>query len=525
MSKTLYLINPRSDVPTYFSAEVFRARGLGGTSYMADLATVTLAALAEPNFEVRICDENIQTLDLNARPDYVGITGKITQLQRMLEIAAHYRRHGVKVIIGGPCASLSPQLLEASCDVLVVGEIEPIAPALFSALAQGKPQARYEGERADLSRSPIPRWELYPNARAMSGTIQTSRGCPFECEFCDVIQYLGRKQRHKPIGLILRELDVLYAHGYRSIFIADDNFTVYRARAKELLSAMIDWNKKRADDPLRFITQVSIDAAKDPELLQLCAQANLRQLFIGIETPNPESLKESKKRQNLKIDLHASLLRFIEHGLTLYGGMIVGFDNDGPGIFEAQQSFAQALPIPIYSIGALVAPYATPLHARMKSQHRLQEGSEVAAMPWSTNIHPAQMSREALFSGLRWLCNQLYAPRAFGERIHALLDALQDNLPAPPKQPRRSELYPDLKAMMLQLPQLGEAELALFQGVLMRLERRVEARYYVYAHLIQYMQIRYMFEQGQFWDPALSSAAPQAAPSGSPKLPVLNSAS
>ncbi len=524
MPKTLYLINPRSDVPTYFSAEVFRARGFGGTSYMADLATVTLAALAEPHFEVQICDENIQTLNRSARPDYVGITGKITQLQRMLELAAHFRERGVRVVIGGPCASLSPQLLEACCDVLVVGEVEPSAEALFRDLARGKPKARYEGARADLSRAPIPRWDLYANDRAMSGTLQTSRGCPFECDFCDVIQYLGRKQRHKPIELILRELDVLYAHGYRSIFIADDNFTVYRARAKELLSAMIDWNKKRADDPLRFITQVSIDAAKDEELLRMCAQANLRQLFIGIETPNAESLKESKKRQNLKIDLHASLLRFVEHGLTLYGGMIVGFDSDGPNIFEAQRAFAQALPIPIYSIGALVAPYATPLHAKMKSQGRLQEGSEVAAMPWSTNIHPAQMSREELFLGLRWLCNQLYAPQAFGQRVHALIDALQDRLPPPPARPRRPKLYPDLKAMMLRLPQMGDAELALFQGALTRLEQRAEARYYIYAHLIQYMQIRYMFEEGQFWEPALASAAPTSA-SKAARLPVLNSAS
>ncbi len=151
----------------------------------------------------------------------------------------------------------------------------------------------------------MPRWDLYPNGQALMGSVQTSRGCPFECEFCDVIQYLGRKQRHKPVGQVLAELDQLYRLGYRSVFLADDNFTVYRARAKELLVALRDWNARQTDGRMRLMSQVSIDAAGDEDMLQMCADAGLTHVFIGIETPNEESLREAKKRQNLKKNLVA----------------------------------------------------------------------------------------------------------------------------------------------------------------------------------------------------------------------------
>src|ERR1041384_4790412 len=217
----------------------------------------------------------------------------------MKAIAAEFRRRGKTALIGGPYASVSPDVVRPHCDILVRGEIEDIAAKMFGDLASGDYADEYVGTRPDMRASPIPRWDLYPNDRAGMGTVQTSRGCPFECEFCDVIQYLGRKQRHKSPARVLAELDALYDHGYRAVFLAYDNFTVYRARAKELLLALKEWND--AGKGMAFTTQVSIDCARDTEMLELCADAGLVNVFIGIETPNESSLRETKKRQNVGI--------------------------------------------------------------------------------------------------------------------------------------------------------------------------------------------------------------------------------
>src|ERR1700674_3529931 len=243
MSKSIYFINPRAKFPTYFSAEIFAACGFKPATAMADLAIPTLAALAPADFDVRLCDENISPLDLDIDVDFVGITGKVTQQERMIEIARHFRQRGKTVIIGGPQASLSPESLRRECDVLVTGEIENIAGQFFADLSTGSWKQQYFGDKPDLDKTPIPKWAAYPNHRAAMGTVQTSRGCPFECEFCDVIQYLGRKQRHKPISNVLTELDVLYAQGYRTVFLADDNFTAYRRRSRELLGAISEWQR------------------------------------------------------------------------------------------------------------------------------------------------------------------------------------------------------------------------------------------------------------------------------------------
>jgi hypothetical protein len=313
VSRALYLINPASDFPTYFSAEVFAARGLRPATYMADLATTTLAAMATPHLHVDICDENVTAIDFDHDAEYVGITGKLTQYTRMVAVAQRFRAAGKTVLIGGPCASLSPDLLRAHCDILVRGEIEEISDELFSALRAGTWKDEYVGTRPDLAGSPTPRWDKYPNHRAMSGTLQTSRGCPFECEFCDVIQYLGRKQRHKPIAQVLHELDALYRHGYRSVFLADDNFTVYRSRAKELLAAMRAWNERQPDGPVHFITQVSVDAARDDELLRMCAAAGLRQVFIG---PRPPTSRACEKPRRDRISTAISSQRCSDSSTT-----------------------------------------------------------------------------------------------------------------------------------------------------------------------------------------------------------------
>ena len=197
MGISLYLINPVADMPSYFSSEVFAARGLPPAIATADLAIATVAALAPNDFQIRLCDENVSAVDYETEADFVGITGKVSQWGRMKAIADNFRARGKTVMIGGPYASLSPEVVRPHCDILVRGEMEEIAPKIFSNLRSGDWDDEYVGTRPDLRTSPIPRWDLYPNDRAIMGTVQTSRGCPFECEFCDVIQYAGRKQRHK----------------------------------------------------------------------------------------------------------------------------------------------------------------------------------------------------------------------------------------------------------------------------------------------------------------------------------------
>lgn len=373
MGRSLYLINPKSEAPSYFGAEVFEHWGYAPAQGIADLALPTVAALAPEGVEITLCDEYIQPIDFDVDVDYVGLTGKVTQAGRMIEVAEEFRRRGKTVILGGPFVSLSPDVLRPHCDVLVRGEMEGIADRFFADLLADRLDEEYQGDRPDLSGSPVPRWDLYPNPRASLGCVQTSRGCPFECEFCDVIQYLGRQQRHKAVEQILAELEELQRYGYRGVLLADDNFTVYRRRAKEVLSALAEWNS-RQEQPLFFGTQVSIDAARDDELLDLCARAGLTWVFIGIETPNEESLRESRKRQNVGVDLVSQVQRFLDHGIAVAAGMIVGFDHDGPDIFERQFEFAMSSPIAIFSLGALVAPAATPLYDRMASSGRLVEG-------------------------------------------------------------------------------------------------------------------------------------------------------
>lgn len=294
---SIYIINPAHDAASYHSAKSYVPGDGPGWALIGDLAIVTVAALVPAGWDIRVVDEIIEPVDLDADVDFVAITGKISQRSRMYWLADEFRRRGRAVLIGGCFASLNAEDARPHADILVTGELEDLAPRLFADLAAGTWADRYEGGRPDLRASPLPRWDLYPLERVSCGAVQTSRGCPFECEFCDVIQYQGRKQRHKDTAQILAELDVQYARGCRRIFLVDDNFTVYRRRAYALLADLATWNAARADDPVKFWTQASIDAARDPELLAACAAAGLTTMFVGIETVNTDSLRETGKRQ------------------------------------------------------------------------------------------------------------------------------------------------------------------------------------------------------------------------------------
>ena len=528
MPKTLHLINPRPELPSYFGAEAYGHHGYPAAQAIADLATSTVAALAPADWEVTICEEYVESIDFEVDADFIGITGKVIQGERMIAVADAFRQRGKTVIIGGPHASLSPEEMRGHCDILVIGELEAIASELFADLESSTWKDEYVAEKPDLDTSPLPRFELYPNDRALSGCVQTSRGCPFECEFCDVIQYLGRKQRHKSVEQILAELDVLYRLGYRAVFLADDNFTVYRKRAKSVLAALRDWNAARTDGPVAFHTQVSIDAARDPEIMRLCGEAGLTRVFIGIETPNEESLKETRKRQNVGIDLIEQVQVFLDHGISVIGGMIVGFDHDGPDIFDLQYRFAMATPIPIFTLGALVAPAATPLYDRMLESGRLvADGSRTQGV-WNTNILPTLMTRDQLFSGLKRLANLLYSPRAFTQRVLSMIERMGPQLGPfkagyTPHKPRQVEI--DAQGVIRKLIAGGPEEKRMFRTISAAMAAKPETGTMVMMSLFSYAQVRCLYDSGRFWEPEIAQSMPIAemftAPAPAASLPVI----
>jgi radical SAM superfamily enzyme YgiQ (UPF0313 family) len=402
----------------------------GAVTRVAPIAIATVAAMAPAGIEMRLHDEAIAPVDFDVRADFVGITANVSQARRAIEIAREFRARGVPVIIGGPHITLDPDAFTGTCDVAVTGEFEEIAAGFYADMLAGDLKPHYTGGRPALTSSPVPAWELFDNDSALVGVVQTSRGCPFECNFCDVIQYLGRNQRHKSNDQVIAEVQRLYDLGYNRIALADDNFTVYRKRATSLLEALAAWNGHDGRDFITFATQVSIDLARDDDLLTLCAEAGVSNLFIGVESVNEESLKASKKRQNLNTDMGAQIRKVVSHGLKVEAALMVGFDADSRMIFEQQYDFAMKLPVGTFKISSLVAPMATPLYAEMEKAGRLDLTGEQAHFPGAdmvTNIIPAQMTKAELYTGTRWLISRLYSPGAFWTRFQAIADLLGPN--------------------------------------------------------------------------------------------------
>lgn len=507
MPRSIYLINPRENFPTYHGTEVFESLNLERASLIADLTMTTVAALIPDDFEISLCDEHICEADLETPAEVIAITGKSTQGDRMITLAQEYKARGKIVMMGGPYVSLSPEKFRPFCDIMVIGEAEEIAEKMYSDIRNGYWQSEYIGTKPDMRTSPIPRWNLYPNDRALMGSVQTSRGCPFSCEFCDVIQYVGQKQRHKSIEQVINELDALYNYGYRKVFLADDNFTAFRHRSKELLKALRDWNQIQTEGRMFFATQLSIDTAKDTEILQLLSEAGPFDVFIGLETPNEDSLLETGKKQNLGVNLVDQIQKFFDYGIGITGGMIVGFDHDHIDIFQKQYEFAMSTSIPIFTLGALIAPISTPLFEKMKKENRLSKNELVGANtePWNTNIIPLNMSREELFIGMRWLANRLYHPFAFGDRLLGFIKQLgepdffsKEN--SFNKIRKLSNLQANVVKVIRNIANLGQYEAEMMSQIMKALSQKPIARPYVMSILFQYAQIRYMYEKGDFWE-------------------------
>jgi radical SAM superfamily enzyme YgiQ (UPF0313 family) len=387
------------------------------------LGLLTVAALCPKNWTLRLIDRTFDDLlDTDILwADLVMVSGMRAQRDDIRHVLLRARAFGKRTIVGGPYASSEPKTLLGLADHVVVGEPDGVFHEIAAALERGTAKRLYTiQEKPDVSKTPVPRFDLLNLKKYASMAVQFSRGCPFQCEFCDIITIYGRKPRTKPPAQLLAELDALFALGWRDqVFIVDDNFIGNHKRALELAQSLEAWQKSHGT-PFLFYTEASIDLAQRPELIEAMVRANFFYVFIGIESPSPESLTEAKKYQNLRHD-PLQCIRFIQsHGLWVTGGFIIGFDSDTEEIFQRQRDFIESAAIPWAMAGFLQAPPTTPLYNRMLNQGRLLE-KDVAMTNFDPPNFRTLLPLPVLLRGLRETLVSLYSPNSFYNRAYRSL--------------------------------------------------------------------------------------------------------
>jgi radical SAM superfamily enzyme YgiQ (UPF0313 family) len=420
----IVLINPRFE-PSYWGLE-HALPLLGKRANLPVACLPLLAALTPGEHEVTLIDENVEPIDF-ARlesADIVGVTGMSVQRRRMREILTELKHRGRFTVVGGPWVSVDESYFDGLADVIFVGEAEETWPRFLSDWQAGHWQRRYEqAEKTDMTRVPLPRYDLLKMRHYLFGSVQFSRGCPFQCEFCDIIVTFGRRPRLKTFPQIRAELESLRRERMEIVFIVDDNLIGNKREIKLLLRDVAAWQRDRGY-PLTFFTEASLDLAEDAELMQLMVEANIQCVFIGIESPNEESLRETKKFQNVRRGpTMVERVRMVQDaGLDVWCGMILGFDHDTPAIFTAQREFITEARILHAMIGMLMAIPKTPLYDRLAAEGRLDESDEPE---FGTNVIPLGMTRDELCDGYVRVMQELYEPSAYFDRLEHLF--LRDN--------------------------------------------------------------------------------------------------
>jgi len=417
---SICLINPRFE-PSYWGFDFALPLYPGNKRSTMISGSLTAVAGMCGDHDVHLVDENVEEIDWDALRHYdiVGVTGMNVQKMRTRQILLKLQELKVFTVVGGPFVSVQEEFFDGLCDVLFVGEAETTWPQFLDDFSRGlATERRYEqAQPTDMLTVTRPRFDLLKVDRYASGALQYSRGCPFQCEFCDIIVIYGRKPRVKDPDQLVAELDDMRRAGFHSAFIVDDNFIGNKKKAKALLEKLIPWMEEHGY-PLRLTTEASIDLADDAELLDMMYRANFRSVFIGIETPRLESLSETKKFQNLRGDsLGDKLARIQRAGLDINAGFIVGFDSDDKAIFEDQFRFIQENGITLAMVGMLQAIPKTPLYERLKKDGRLVEEDP------SCNFVPQQMTREELRQGYWDLVKRLYTPEAYLERYFKVYES------------------------------------------------------------------------------------------------------
>ena len=427
----ILLIYP--EFPDTFWSFKHALKFVGKRAALPPLGLLTIASMLPQEWSQRLVDTNVCHLtkkDL-AWADYAFISAMVVQRESARRIIARCQEAGLRIVAGGPLFQIEHEKFEA-VDHFVLNEAELTLPTFLEDLAQGNPGLIYSStQHADLRQTPKPLWELLDLRRYASMSIQFSRGCPFNCDFCNVTALLGHRVRAKTSQQIIAELDSLYASGWRDeIFFVDDNFIGSKQFLKnELLPALIEWRRDKTG--IIFFTEASINLADDQPLMEMMVEAGFNKVFIGIETPDEDCLAECSKIQNRNRNLVEDVKRIHRAGLQVMGGFIVGFDHDRPSIFRRQIEFIQNSGIVTAMVGLLQAPPGTRLYERMKQEGRLRGDASGDNVDGTTNIIPA-MNLDALREGYKGILQHIYSQKHYYQRIRTLLREYN-----PPRTQRR----------------------------------------------------------------------------------------
>jgi radical SAM superfamily enzyme YgiQ (UPF0313 family) len=423
-------------------------------SVMPPLGLITVAALCPADWEIRLLDrafEELRDEDLLGA-DLVMVSAMLAQRADTLAILARARALRRRTFIGGPWASSEPEFLLGYADHVLAGEAEEVFAEIAVALEKGEARRLYRvTEKPDMSRSPVPRFDLLHLDKYTSMPVQFSRGCPFQCEFCDIITIYGRRPRAKTPAQVIAELDTLRRlNWHNEVFIVDDNFIGNHKLALLLTQELAAW-QERNGHPVSFYTEASINLADQPELLASMVAANFMYVFIGIETPSADALKSSRKFQNLRGNIADQVRVIRESGLWVLAGFIVGFDSDDESIFERQLEFINQTGITWAMAGVLQAPPTTALFDRMKREGRLIENSEA-----TTNFSPPNFRTVlpllVLLRGLAGLLTALYTPEAFFGRAYRSIESWH---PRASQQPPKLPLSYNLRVLFASMWRQG----------------------------------------------------------------------
>ncbi|MBW6500807.1 MAG: B12-binding domain-containing radical SAM protein [Bacteroidales bacterium] len=383
------------------------------------LGILTVASMLPEGWNKKLADLNVSRLkdkDI-IRADFVFISAISVQSASVRQVIDRCRELQTRIVGGGPLFTEEHEHY-SEIDHMVLNEAEITLPLFIEDLKNGNPQKIYRSDKfADLSKSPMPDYSLIRPADYATAAIQYTRGCPYDCDFCDITALFGRQVRTKTSGQIISELEQLFRIGWRgSVFFVDDNFIGHRKRLKtELLPAIISWMKSNGH-PFNFITEASINMSDDNELMALMAQAGFAKVFVGIETPDENCLKECNKLQNKNRELIGSVNKIQQYGIEVMAGFIVGFDNDPPNIFQRQIDFIQKSGIITAMVGLLNAPRLSKLYKRLKEEGRLTTKFTGDNTDYSMNFIPV-MDKDELLKGYEKIVHEIYSGKSYYERV------------------------------------------------------------------------------------------------------------
>jgi len=446
--------------PDAFWSFKYALRFISKKAAFPPLGLLTVAAMLPEEWQKKLVDMNITTLtneDIKWA-DYVFISAMIVQQESVKEVIARCGELHTKIVAGGPLFTTGYEQFDfGDVDHFVLGEAEDTLPLFLEDLQKECAQHIYESsEHPEITKTPVPLWELVDMGKYASMNVQYSRGCPFNCEFCDIIILNGHRPRTKDKSQLIAEFEALYGQGWRSsIFIVDDNFIGNKRKLKEeTLPAMVEWSQKRKY-PFRFFTEASINLADDEELMQLMTKAGFDTVFVGIETTNEESLVECSKVQNVNRDLVASVKKMQNYGLEVQGGFIVGFDSDPVSIFKSQINFIQKSGIVTAMVGLLNAPPGTRLYHRLKKENRLLTHGSGDNTDGTMNFIP-KMNQETLITGYKNVVKTIYSAKPYYERIKTFLEEYK---PQKPRKAAEGKIhFYEIKALIKSMWVLGVKE-------------------------------------------------------------------